>query len=49
MSIVHDNKILKNRRIELRKNQTPAEEKPWSYLRNSGLKVKFKRQQKTMK
>jgi len=28
----------------LRKNQTPAEEKLWSYLRNNGLKVKFKRQ-----
>ena len=44
MPMVHDNKILKDRRIELRKNQTPAEEKLWSYLRNNGLKVKFKRQ-----
>ena len=44
MPMVHDNKILKDRRIELRKNQTKAEEMLWWYLRGQKLGVKFKRQ-----
>lgn len=44
MPEIHNNKIFIDRRRELRKEQTPTEEKLWSYLRNKGLKVKFKRQ-----
>jgi very-short-patch-repair endonuclease len=41
MDFIHNNPILKNRRRELRKNQTDAEKLLWRYLRNKqfyGLK-----------
>lgn len=44
MSKIHNNKILKERRTELRKRETPAEEKLWFELRDNKLGVKFKRQ-----
>ncbi len=44
MSQIHNNKIFKERRVELRKNATEAEEKLWNYLRNSKLGYKFRRQ-----
>lgn len=44
MELIHNNKILKNRRRELRKNLTKTEEILWWYLRDKKLGVKFKRQ-----
>jgi very-short-patch-repair endonuclease len=44
MSKIHNNRILKNRRIELRKRETSTEKKLWFYLRNNKLEAKFKRQ-----
>lgn len=44
MEWVHNNRTLKERRKELRKNQTPQENKLWNELRNNKLGVKFKRQ-----
>ncbi|MFA6270098.1 MAG: DUF559 domain-containing protein [Candidatus Paceibacterota bacterium] len=45
MSKIHNNKIFIERRVELRKNQTPTEEKLWFFLRGNKLNgVKFKRQ-----
>lgn len=41
---VHDIEKLKERRRELRKNQTKAEEILWWYLRDRKMGVKFKRQ-----
>ena len=41
---IHDKEILKERRRELRKNQTKAEEILWWYLRDRKIGVKFKRQ-----
>ena len=40
----HDNQSLLERRRELRKNQTKAEEILWWYLRDRKMGVKFKRQ-----
>jgi very-short-patch-repair endonuclease len=42
--LVHNNQIFEERRRELRKNQTKAEETLWWYLRDQKLGVKFKRQ-----
>ena len=42
--LVHNNKILGERRKDLRKNQTKTEEILWWYLRGQKLGVKFKRQ-----
>jgi very-short-patch-repair endonuclease len=44
MPQIHNNKIFKERRVELRQNATPAEEKLWEELRANKLGVKFKRQ-----
>ena len=44
MTITHNHPILKPRRIELRKNQTPEEVLLWARLRNNQLGLKFKRQ-----
>ncbi|OHB15658.1 MAG: hypothetical protein A2431_00675 [Candidatus Zambryskibacteria bacterium RIFOXYC1_FULL_39_10] len=44
MSKIHNNRILKERRMELRRKETPSEEKLWFYLRDNKLGVKFKRQ-----
>jgi len=41
---VHNNSSLRDRRRELRQNQTPQEEKLWFELRHSKLGAKFKRQ-----
>jgi leucyl-tRNA synthetase len=41
---IHNIRILSDRRKELRKNQTGAEEKLWWYLRDKRLGVKFRRQ-----
>lgn len=42
--LIHNNEILKERRRELRKNQTPSEQKLWFQLRGKMLGVRFKRQ-----
>ena len=42
--LIHNNEIFVERRRELRKNQTKAEEILWWYLRGQKLRVKFKRQ-----
>jgi len=42
--LIHNNEILKERRKELRKNQTKTEEKLWFELRHEKLGHKFKRQ-----
>lgn len=44
MKWTHNNRTLTERRRELRKNQTKAEEILWFELRNNKLGVKFKRQ-----
>jgi very-short-patch-repair endonuclease len=44
MSKIHNNRILKERRMELRRKETPMEEKLWFELRNNKLGTKFKRQ-----
>ncbi len=44
MKWTHNTRDLRNRRRELRKNQTKAEEILWFELRNSKLGAKFKRQ-----
>ena len=44
MSKIHNNRILKDRRIELRRKETPVEKTLWFYLRDNKLGVKFKRQ-----
>lgn len=44
MPKIHNNIILKERRTELRRNETPTEKKLWWYLRSNKLGVKFKRQ-----
>ena len=44
MTITHNHPILKPRRIDLRKNQTPQEVLLWARLRNNQLGLKFKRQ-----
>lgn len=44
MPQVHNNKIFRERRVELRRNATLAEKKLWFELRNNKLGVKFKRQ-----
>jgi very-short-patch-repair endonuclease len=44
MRFVHDNRIMRDRRRELRKNSTEAEELMWFELRNNKLGPKFKRQ-----
>lgn len=44
MKWVHNTQSLRERRRELRKNQTKAEKILWSELRNGKLGVKFKRQ-----
>jgi very-short-patch-repair endonuclease len=44
MAITHNHPILKSRRTELRKNQTPQEVFLWARLRRSQLGFKFKRQ-----
>ncbi|OHB15860.1 MAG: hypothetical protein A2431_01205 [Candidatus Zambryskibacteria bacterium RIFOXYC1_FULL_39_10] len=44
MSRIHNNRILKDRRIELRRKETPTEKILWFYLRSDKLGVKFKRQ-----
>ena len=44
MPIIHNHPILKLRRVELRKNQTPQEIALWAYLRGARLGLKFKRQ-----
>lgn len=44
MTITHNHPILKERRIELRKNQTPQEVLLWARLRGKQLGFKFKRQ-----
>ncbi len=44
MTITHNHPILKPRRIELRKNQTPQEVLLWARLRGGQLSFKFKRQ-----
>jgi very-short-patch-repair endonuclease len=41
---VHNIPRLLDRRKELRKNQTPEEEKVWWYLKNKRLGFKFRRQ-----
>lgn len=42
--LIHNHEILKERRKELRKNQTKTEEALWFELRNEKLGFKFKRQ-----
>ena len=44
MTITHNHPIFKQRRVELRKNQTPQEVLLWARLRNNQLGLKFKRQ-----
>jgi len=44
MTITHNHPILKPRRVELRKNQTPQENLLWARLRRNQLGLKFKRQ-----
>ena len=44
MTITHNHTVLKNRRVELRKNQTPQEVLLWARLRGTQLGFKFKRQ-----
>ena len=44
MKWTHNNRTLSDRRKELRKNQTKAEEILWFELRNNKLGAKFKRQ-----
>ena len=44
MMKIHNIQRLSNRRKELRKNQTPQEEKLWWYLRDKRLGCKFRRQ-----
>src|SRR3989338_7175227 len=44
MSKIHNNRIFRERRVELRKKATSTEEKLWSEIRNNKLGVKFKRQ-----
>ncbi len=44
MTITHNHPILKPRRTELRKNQTPREVLLWARLRGKQLGFKFKRQ-----
>src|SRR3989344_3488322 len=44
MAIIHNHPILKPRRAELRKNQTPQEVVLWARLRGVQLGFKFKRQ-----
>ena len=44
MTKIHNIHILSDRRKELRKNQTRAEEKLWWYLRDKRLGAKFRRQ-----
>ena len=41
---IHNNSKLRDRRRELRKNSTKAEEVLWFEIRNSKLGIKFKRQ-----
>ena len=42
--LIHNNEVLKERRKELRKNQTKTEEILWFELRHEKLGFKFKRQ-----
>lgn len=42
--LIHNNEVLKERRKELRKNQTKTEEILWFELRHEKLGYKFKRQ-----
>lgn len=42
--LIHNNEVFKERRKELRKNQTKTEEKLWFELRHEKLGYKFKRQ-----
>lgn len=44
MRFMHDNRIMRDRRRELRKNSTKAEGLMWFELRNNKLGAKFKRQ-----
>jgi hypothetical protein len=44
MSKIHNNIIFKERRVELRRSETPTEKKLWWYLRNNKMGEKFKRQ-----
>jgi very-short-patch-repair endonuclease len=44
MRRIHNLRILSSRRIELRQNQTPTEEKLWWYLKDKRLGQKFRRQ-----
>ena len=44
MPILHNHPVLKPRRVELRKNQTPQEVILWAHLRGAQLGFKFKRQ-----
>ncbi|MCX6752746.1 MAG: DUF559 domain-containing protein [Candidatus Nomurabacteria bacterium] len=44
MTITHNHPILKPRRTELRKNQTPQEVLLWARIRKNKLGFKFKRQ-----
>src|SRR5262245_3529483 len=44
MRFVHDNRIMRERRRELRKNSTETEKSLWFELRNKKLGIKFKRQ-----
>ena len=44
MQHIHNLQVLKARRRELRKNQTPEEEKLWWYLKEKKLGYKFRRQ-----
>jgi very-short-patch-repair endonuclease len=44
LGAVHNLKILRDRRRELRRKSTPTEKILWVYLRNNKLGVKFKRQ-----
>jgi very-short-patch-repair endonuclease len=44
MEMIHNNKIFRDRRRELRANSTPVEEILWFYLRDRKLGSKFKRQ-----
>ena len=44
MSLVHNNKKLKDRRRELRKRLTKTEKILWSRIKNNKLGFKFKRQ-----
>ncbi len=41
---IHSNRPLKERRRELRKNQTSQEKELWKYLRKDFLKARFQRQ-----